>query len=58
MNEKALSAVENIGPLIQTIRGEKILLDSDLAKIYGVSTRILNRAVLRNRNRFPADFMF
>jgi len=58
MNEKALSAVKNIGPLIRTIRGEKVLLDSDLAKIYGVSTRILNRAVLRNRNRFPADFMF
>jgi hypothetical protein len=58
MNEKALSVVENIGPLIRTIRGEKVLLDSDLAKIYGVSTRILNRAVLRNRNRFPSDFMF
>src|ERR1035437_1913568 len=58
MNETGLSAVENIGPLIRTIRGEKVLLDSDLAKIYGVSTRILNRAVLRNRNRFPADFMF
>jgi hypothetical protein len=58
MNEKAQSAVENIGPLIRTIRGQKIILDFDLAKIYGVETGALNRAVIRNRKRFPADFMF
>ncbi len=51
-------SIEHISPLIRTIRGEKVLLDSDLAKIYGVPTRILNRAVFRNRNRFPNDFMF
>jgi hypothetical protein len=59
MNEiVASSAADNISSLIRTIRGEKVILDSDLAKIYGLSTRILNRAVLRNRNRFPVDFMF
>ena len=50
--------MERISPLIRTIRGQKILLDEDLAKIYGTTTRILNRAVLRNRKRFPVDFMF
>src|ERR1035438_4421274 len=58
MNEKALSVVENIGPLIRTIRGEKVLLDSDLAKIYGVPTKAFNRAVKRNAQKFPDDFMF
>jgi hypothetical protein len=58
MNEKALGVVENIGPLIRTIRGEKVLLDSDLAKIYGVPTKAFNRQVKRNAQKFPADFMF
>jgi hypothetical protein len=58
MNEKALSVVENIGPLIRTIRGEKVLLDSDLAKIYGVPTKAFNRQVKRNAQKFPDDFMF
>jgi hypothetical protein len=40
------------------IRGEKVLLDSDLAALYGVETKALTRAVRRNRHRFPADFMF
>ena len=58
MNEKALAVVENIGPLIRTIRGEKVLLDSDLAKIYGVPTKAFNRQVKRNAPKFPSDFMF
>ena len=49
---------ENLAPLILFLRGEKVLLDSDLAGLYGVETRLLNRAVKRNRDRFPADFMF
>ena len=49
---------ENIAPLVHFIRGEKVLFDADLAALYGVSTRALNQAVKRNRNRFPADFMF
>lgn len=40
------------------VRGQKVLLDRDLAELYGVETRILNRAVRRNGERFPADFMF
>ncbi|MBC8214914.1 MAG: ORF6N domain-containing protein [Candidatus Marinimicrobia bacterium] len=44
--------------LIYTIRGEQVMLDSDLAKIYGVETRVLNQAVARNIDRFPEDFRF
>jgi phage regulator Rha-like protein len=43
---------------IVTIRGQKVILDSDLAAIYGVETFRFNEAVKRNRNRFPQDFMF
>jgi hypothetical protein len=50
--------VENITSAIRTIRGHKVLLDDDLAKVYGVETGALNRAVRRNRQRFPADFVF
>ena len=58
MSKRALAVVTNITPLIRTIRGQKVILDSDLARIYGVETGALNRAVLRNRKRFPNDFMF
>jgi ORF6N domain len=44
--------------LIYEIRGEKIILDSDLARIYGVATKTFNQAVKRNADKFPADFMF
>lgn len=50
--------VEQIEPLILTIRGQKVLLDRDLAKLYGVPTKRLNEQVHRNRQRFPEDFMF
>jgi hypothetical protein len=40
------------------LRNEKVLLDRDLAKLYGVQTRVLNQAVSRNIKRFPPDFMF
>src|ERR1051325_1108268 len=43
---------------VLTIRGEKVLLDSDLALIYGVSTKVLNQAVKRHVERFPPDFRF
>ena len=43
---------------IQVIRGHKVMIDSDLAELYGVETRVLNQAVKRNLDRFPADFMF
>ena len=44
--------------LIYEIRGQKVMLDSDLAKLYQVETRVLNHAVKRNLKRFPPDFMF
>ena len=44
--------------MIRTVRGARVILDSDLAKIYGVPTFRFNEAIKRNRNRFPADFMF
>ncbi len=43
---------------IVTVRGQRAILASDLARTYGVETRVLNQAVRRNRERFPADFMF
>lgn len=49
---------ENLAQLVYSIRGEKVLLDTDLAMLYGVEARVLNQAVARNRNRFPEDFMF
>jgi len=57
---KALATVpvKRIEKAIYLIRGEKVMLDRDLAELYGVETRVLNQAVSRNRERFPADFMF
>jgi ORF6N domain len=49
---------ERIENAILLIRGEKVLLDKDLALLYGVSTSVLNKAVTRNIDRFPKDFMF
>jgi len=48
---------ENLAQIVFMIRGEKVLLDADLAMLYGVETGALNRAVKRNIERFPADFM-
>jgi hypothetical protein len=50
--------VENIGQEILVIRGQKVLLDTQLAKLYGVPTKALNQAVKRNIKRFPDDFVF
>ena len=49
---------ENFARFVFFIRSEKVMLDSDLARLYGVEARALNQAVARNRKRFPADFMF
>jgi hypothetical protein len=49
---------ENVVQLVFFSRGEKVLLDADLAMLYGVEPRVLNQAVARNGKRFPADFMF
>lgn len=50
--------MERIEPLIHVIRGHRVILDRDLATIYGVQTKVLNQAVKRNREKFPEDFMF
>jgi ORF6N domain len=55
---KAPIAVEQIDRMIRTIRGVRVMLDRDLAKIYGVPTFRFNEAIKRNRHRFPPDFMF
>jgi hypothetical protein len=58
MARSSLIPVERIERLILVIRDRKVMLDADLAELYGVLTRDLLRAVKRNRDRFPEDFMF
>jgi len=55
MTGKGVAPIE---VLIVTIRGHRVILAADLARIYGVQTRVLNQAVKRNREKFPADFMY
>jgi hypothetical protein len=55
---KEIVAADQIASRIRNFRGEKVLLDFDLAALYGVETRVLNQAVKRNADRFPSDFMF
>lgn len=50
--------MENLEARIFLIRGQKVMLDRDLAELYGVATKVLNQAVKRNPGRFPEDFMF
>src|ERR1035437_4302062 len=57
-NKLAAARVARIEPLILTIRGQRVMLDSDLARIYHVTTGQLNQALKRNTQRFPADFAF
>ncbi|HKW30936.1 MAG TPA: ORF6N domain-containing protein [Verrucomicrobiae bacterium] len=59
MNENTgVATVEQIEQAILLLRGQKVMLDRDLAALYGVETKNLNKAVRRNPDRFPADFMF
>lgn len=58
MKQKLTLNVADLGPLIRIIRGSRVMLDSDLAVLYGVETKVLKRAVKRNVERFPDDFMF
>ena len=55
---EALIPIETIEKKIYLVRGHKIMLDNDLAELYGVPTKVFNQAVSRNIKRFPADFMF
>ncbi|MFH1183019.1 MAG: ORF6N domain-containing protein [Candidatus Moraniibacteriota bacterium] len=58
MNEKSLIPSERIISRIFYLRDRRVILDSDIAKLYGVKTKALNQAVKRNIERFPEDFMF
>jgi uncharacterized protein YoxC len=53
-----MNEIESIQYRIHEIRGQKVMLDFDLAALYGIETRVLNQAVKRNIERFPEDFMF
>ncbi len=50
--------MERVGHRIRFIRGHRVILDADLAEVYGVPTKALNQAIKRNAERFPEDFMF
>jgi hypothetical protein len=56
--DESIVPLERIESLIYLVRGQKVMLDRHLAKLYGVETRALNQAVRRNQGRFPEDFMF
>ena len=60
MKSKAIAMfdAENICDRICAIRGQKVILDADLASLYGVATRVLNQAIKRDEERFPLDYMF
>ena len=55
---KSLVAMEVVEKKILLIRGQKVILDVDLAELYSVTTKVFNQAVKRNGDRFPKDFMF
>jgi hypothetical protein len=55
---QSIIPVERIASRIYLIRGEKVMLDADLAELYGVKTGVLTRAMKRNQDRFPEDFSF
>ena len=57
-NEVSVNPLESIENLILNIRGKQVMLDRDLARLYGVETKVLNQSVKRNIERFPEDFMF
>jgi hypothetical protein len=56
--QEGVPAVVRVEEMIVTVRGERVILDHDLARLYGVTTKALNQAVKRNPGRFPADFVF
>ncbi len=58
MSKESVSPVDRISLLIRTVRGQKVVLDTDLAFIFGVPTFRFNEAIKRNHERFPDDFMF
>jgi hypothetical protein len=57
-NQSDPISVQDISRLIYSLRGQRVIVDSDLARVYQVPTKVLNQAVKRNRSKFPEDFMF
>lgn len=57
MQKDVTDSLANLADRIVVIRGKRVILDSDLARLYGVATKVFNQAVRRNRARFPADFL-
>ena len=57
-NEQVRCNEEHVASMIIKIRGQRVILASDLAGLYSVPTKVLNQAVKRNKDRFPDDFMF
>ena len=57
-SKQTQNVVEGISELIFFIRGERVMIDRDLAELYGVTTKALNQAMKRNADRFPRDFVF
>ncbi|MDP8239187.1 MAG: ORF6N domain-containing protein [Candidatus Hatepunaea meridiana] len=55
---KSIIPIERIESRILLFRGKKVIIDTDLAELYGVETKVLNQAVKRHINRFPPDFLF
>jgi hypothetical protein len=55
---KSLIPLERVESRILLMRGEKVIIDADLAELYGVTTKALNHAIKRNSSRFPSDFLF
>lgn len=58
LDKKTVLPLEVIEKKIYLMRGQKLILDTDLAELFGVETKRLNEQVKRNRSRFPVDFMF
>lgn len=58
MSQPSTLTPVHLAPLVQRIRHENVIIDSDLAELYGVEAKVLNQAVKRNIERFPVDFMF
>jgi len=58
MDDNSLLSEETISNKIYFIRGQKVMIDRDLATLYGIETKVLKQSVKRNAARFPEDFMF
>jgi hypothetical protein len=58
MNRTAIVLANRVDSKIQILRGQKVILDTDLAELYGVPVKQLNQQIKRNSDRFPADFFF